>query len=274
MAGTWTPPPAKHRELGLTDREFELICARARSRAQRRRAGDVLAALVRALRLQALAEAAAPAADRGRRAWSWARARTPARSTSATASRSPSRSSPTTIRAPSSRSRAPPPASAGSCATSSRSARGRSRCSTRCASASSTRERSRYLFDHVVAGIGHYGNSIGVPTVGGEVYFEAPYEQNCLVNAMCVGLARTDRMVRAAAAGVGNVIVLMGASTGRDGIGGASVLASAELEEGDDKRPDGADRRPLRGEEGHGVLPRAARPPTCSSRSRTSAPRA
>ncbi|MCB0874682.1 MAG: phosphoribosylformylglycinamidine synthase subunit PurL [Solirubrobacterales bacterium] len=97
--------------------------------------------------------------------------------------------------------------------------------------------RSRYLFDHVVAGIGHYGNSIGVPTVGGEVHFEAPYEQNCLVNAMCVGLARTDEMVRAAAAGVGNVIVLMGATTGRDGIGGASVLASAELEEAGDKRP-------------------------------------
>jgi phosphoribosylformylglycinamidine synthase II len=98
-------------------------------------------------------------------------------------------------------------------------------------------ERSRYLFDHVVAGIGHYGNSIGVPTVGGEVAFEAPYEQNCLVNAMCAGLARTDRMVRAAAAGIGNKVVLMGASTGRDGIGGASVLASAELEEGHEKRP-------------------------------------
>ena len=99
-------------------------------------------------------------------------------------------------------------------------------------------ERSRYLFDHVVAGIGHYGNSIGVPTVGGEVYFEAPYEHNCLVNAMCVGLARAGDMVRAAATGVGNAVVLMGASTGRDGIGGASVLASAELEGGDDsKRP-------------------------------------
>jgi phosphoribosylformylglycinamidine synthase subunit PurL len=98
-------------------------------------------------------------------------------------------------------------------------------------------ERSRYLFDHVVAGIGHYGNSIGVPTVGGEVYFEAPYEHNCLVNAMCVGVARSDRMVRSAAAGVGNLIVLMGASTGRDGIGGASVLASAELEAGEEKRP-------------------------------------
>jgi phosphoribosylformylglycinamidine synthase II len=99
-------------------------------------------------------------------------------------------------------------------------------------------ERSRYLFDRVVAGIGHYGNSIGVPTVGGEVYFEAPYEQNCLVNAMCVGIARADRMVRSAAAGVGNAVVLMGASTGRDGIGGASVLASAELDSEDDsKRP-------------------------------------
>ena len=99
-------------------------------------------------------------------------------------------------------------------------------------------ERSRYLFEHVVAGIAHYGNSIGVPTVGGEVYFEAPYEQNCLVNAMCVGFARTADMVRAAAAGVGNVVVLMGASTGRDGIGGASVLASAQLGDGDDaKRP-------------------------------------
>jgi phosphoribosylformylglycinamidine synthase subunit PurL len=99
-------------------------------------------------------------------------------------------------------------------------------------------ERSRYLFEGAVAGIGHYGNSIGVPTVGGEVYFEPPYEHNCLVNAMCVGLARSDEMVRSAAAGVGNLVVLMGASTGRDGIGGASVLASAELEAGDDsKRP-------------------------------------
>jgi phosphoribosylformylglycinamidine synthase II len=101
-----------------------------------------------------------------------------------------------------------------------------------------TSERSRYLFEGAVAGIGHYGNSIGVPTVGGEVYFEPSYEHNCLVNAMCVGLAKTDAMIRSAAAGPGNLLVLMGASTGRDGIGGASVLASAELEAGDDsKRP-------------------------------------
>src|SRR5688572_11254185 len=101
-----------------------------------------------------------------------------------------------------------------------------------------TSARSRYLLDRAVAGIGHYGNSIGVPTVGGEVYFEGPYEQNCLVNAMALGLAESSRLIRSAAAGVGNVLVLFGASTGRDGIGGASVLASAELGDADeDKRP-------------------------------------
>jgi phosphoribosylformylglycinamidine synthase subunit PurL len=97
--------------------------------------------------------------------------------------------------------------------------------------------RSRYLLERAVAGIGHYGNSIGVATVGGEIYFEGPYEQNCLVNAMCVGLIETERLIRSAAAGVGNVVVLFGARTGRDGIGGASVLASAELDASDDKRP-------------------------------------
>jgi phosphoribosylformylglycinamidine synthase len=99
-------------------------------------------------------------------------------------------------------------------------------------------KRSRYLLERVVAGIGHYGNSVGVATVGGEIYFEEPYEQNCLVNAMCLGIAPHDRLTRSAAAGVGNAVVLLGALTGRDGIGGASVLASAELGEGDEaKRP-------------------------------------
>ncbi len=98
--------------------------------------------------------------------------------------------------------------------------------------------RTQYLLDHAVGGIGHYGNSIGVPTIGGEVYFEGPYEQNCLVNAMALGLAREDGLIRSAATGVGNALILFGASTGRDGIGGASVLASAELGEADaSKRP-------------------------------------
>ena len=77
-----------------------------------------------------------------------------------------------------------------------------------------------------------------MPTIGGEVYFEGPYEQNCLVNAMALGLARADGLIRSAATGVGNALILFGASTGRDGIGGASVLASAELGEEDaSKRP-------------------------------------
>jgi phosphoribosylformylglycinamidine synthase subunit PurL len=101
-----------------------------------------------------------------------------------------------------------------------------------------TGARARYLLDGAVSGIGRYGNSIGVPTVGGEVYFEGPYEHNCLVNAMALGLASREGLVRSAAAGPGNVLILFGASTGRDGIGGASVLASAELGDADaDKRP-------------------------------------
>jgi phosphoribosylformylglycinamidine synthase subunit PurL len=104
--------------------------------------------------------------------------------------------------------------------------------------------RSRYLLGGAVAGIGHYGNSIGVPTVGGEVYFEAPYEHNCLVNAMALGLGERDRLMRSAAAGEGNLLVLFGASTGRDGIGGASVLASAELSDADTGAGGEADKRP------------------------------
>ena len=95
-----------------------------------------------------------------------------------------------------------------------------------------------WSFRRAVAGIGHYGNCVGVPTVGGEAVFDEAYAGNCLVNAMCVGLLPAERVTRAGARGVGNVLVLYGATTGRDGIGGASVLASQELGEDDaDKRP-------------------------------------
>jgi phosphoribosylformylglycinamidine synthase II len=95
-----------------------------------------------------------------------------------------------------------------------------------------------WSFRRAVAGIGQYGNSVGVPTVGGEAVFDEAYEHNPLVNAMCVGLLPAERVTRASAQGTGNLIVLYGATTGRDGIGGASVLASQELEEGsDEKRP-------------------------------------
>src|SRR5207247_2003769 len=92
-------------------------------------------------------------------------------------------------------------------------------------------------FERAVGGIGHYGNCIGIANVGGEVVFDEAYADNCLVNAMCVGLLPTERVLRAKASGVGNPIVLFGSATGRDGIGGASVLASQDLEGSEEKRP-------------------------------------
>ncbi|HEY7105179.1 MAG TPA: phosphoribosylformylglycinamidine synthase subunit PurL [Acidimicrobiia bacterium] len=98
--------------------------------------------------------------------------------------------------------------------------------------------RTRYLFERVVAGISGYGNAVGVPTVGGEVGFDECYRDNPLVNVLCLGLLPRERLVLAKAEGVGNLAVLIGSSTGRDGIGGASVLASAGFEEGSEaKRP-------------------------------------
>jgi phosphoribosylformylglycinamidine synthase subunit PurL len=95
-----------------------------------------------------------------------------------------------------------------------------------------------WMFERAVAGIGHYGNCVGVPNIGGEAVFDPSYAGNCLVNAMCVGLLPTERVLNAQARGTGNVVLLYGATTGRDGIGGASVLASQELGEEDaDKRP-------------------------------------
>ena len=93
-------------------------------------------------------------------------------------------------------------------------------------------------FQRAVAGIGGYGNSVGVANLGGQTVFDEAYRGNCLVNAMCVGILDSDRLQSAKATGPGNVVVLYGAYTGRDGIGGASVLASQELGEDDaDKRP-------------------------------------
>jgi phosphoribosylformylglycinamidine synthase II len=93
-------------------------------------------------------------------------------------------------------------------------------------------------FERAVAGIGGYGNSVGVANVGGATVFHEAYAGNCLVNAMCVGVLDPARLQSAKAQGPGNLVVLYGATTGRDGIGGASVLASQELGEDDaDKRP-------------------------------------
>jgi phosphoribosylformylglycinamidine synthase II len=98
--------------------------------------------------------------------------------------------------------------------------------------------RTRHLVDGVVRGVGGYGNCVGVPTVGGELVFDSSYEGNPLVNVMAIGLLEERLLTRAAAPGPGNLVMLFGSTTGRDGIGGASVLASATF--GDDdpsKRP-------------------------------------
>jgi len=96
---------------------------------------------------------------------------------------------------------------------------------------------NKYLFTGVVDGIQFYGNCVGVPTVGGEIYFDESYNGNCLVNAMCIGIAKKDALVRARAHGLGNPIMYVGSSTGRDGIGGCSILASHEFKAGEEKRP-------------------------------------
>ena len=94
--------------------------------------------------------------------------------------------------------------------------------------------RQRWLMEGVVSGISGYGNSVGVPTVGGELTFDSCYAQNPLVNVLCMGALPTDRLVLGIASGPGNLAVLLGSSTGRDGIGGVSVLASAGFAGTDD----------------------------------------
>jgi phosphoribosylformylglycinamidine synthase len=98
--------------------------------------------------------------------------------------------------------------------------------------------KNRYLFKGVVSGIAGYGNAVGVPTVGGELEFDDCYSGNPLVNVMCLGILRRDQLVLGTAGEPGNVAVLLGKATGRDGIGGASVLASASFDEASgEKRP-------------------------------------
>jgi phosphoribosylformylglycinamidine synthase len=98
--------------------------------------------------------------------------------------------------------------------------------------------RTRFLVDGVVRGVGGYGNCVGVPTVGGELVFDPSYQGNPLVNVMAIGLLEERRLTLASAPGPGNLVVLYGSATGRDGIGGASVLASATFTDDDpSKRP-------------------------------------
>jgi phosphoribosylformylglycinamidine synthase subunit PurL len=100
-----------------------------------------------------------------------------------------------------------------------------------------SRPRVRYLFAGVVKGIGDYGNCVGIPNIGGEVYFDDAYEGNPLVNAMAIGIMRTDELIRGEASGVGNPIIAVGARTGRDGIHGATFASEELTEESEARRP-------------------------------------
>ena len=97
--------------------------------------------------------------------------------------------------------------------------------------------KTRHLVSGVVQGIGGYGNCVGVPTVGGEVNFDAAYDGNILVNAMTVGVARADKIFYSAAAGIGNSVVYVGSKTGRDGIHGATMASADFSEDSEEKRP-------------------------------------
>ncbi|MFA6430939.1 MAG: phosphoribosylformylglycinamidine synthase subunit PurL [Candidatus Margulisiibacteriota bacterium] len=97
---------------------------------------------------------------------------------------------------------------------------------------------NKYIFNGVIDGIQFYGNCVGVPTVGGEIYFDDAYAGNCLVNVMCIGICPRDKIARGKATGIGNPIIYAGSKTGRDGIGGCSVLASTVFSAGEiEKRP-------------------------------------
>ncbi len=116
--------------------------------------------------------------------------------------------------------------------------------------------KTAHIVKGVVEGIGGYGNAFGVPTVGGEVRFHRAYNGNCLVNAFAAGLADADRIFYSAASGVGMPVVYLGAKTGRDGVGGAT-MASAEFDDTiEGEAPDRAGRRPLHREAPAGSLPR------------------
>ena len=133
-----------------------------------------------------------------------------------------------------------------------------------------TDARQRWLVEGVVSGISGYGNSVGVPTIGGELTFDACYASNPLVNVLCAGALPVERLVLGVASGVGNLAVLLGSSTGRDGIGGVSVLASAGFDGVDGAERGGVgvigvqiavgDRRDRHVESGHRLLGDAVEP--------------
>ena len=102
---------------------------------------------------------------------------------------------------------------------------------------SPTDEKSYYLLTNAIAGIGHYGNCTGIPTIGGQLYFDETYKENPLVNAMCIGLLETENPIPSGAIGIGNPIIYVGSETGKDGLGGAAFASSGLTEKSNKDRP-------------------------------------
>ena len=225
------------REHNLNELEYDRILAHARPHADADRAGHLLRPLVGALLLQALASRSSGPSPPPAPTWCRARARTPACCACRRAGRWRSRSSRTTTPPPSSRTRARPPGVGGIL-------RDVFTMGARPVAVLNSlrfgpldQARNRYLFGGVVRGVGDYGNCVGVPTLGGEVGFAPGYTGNPLVNAMCVGLLREEDLMRASAHGVGNVLLAVGARTGRDGIHGASFASEELSEKSEARRP-------------------------------------
>jgi phosphoribosylformylglycinamidine (FGAM) synthase-like enzyme len=125
---------------------------------------------------------------------------------------------------------------------------------------------NRRLLRGVVGGIAHYGNCIGIPTIGGELQFDPSYNGNPLVNVFCLGILRHSQIRRGAAKGDGNPVFYVGAHTGRDGLAGASFASRDLTEDSKADRPCRAGRRSVYGETTHGSLPRIIRYDRCSGR--------
>ena len=216
-----TSPPRPDRRRGRLHR------ADPGAPAQPSRAGPVRRHVERALLVQVVAAATCGACPpRPRRCWS-ARARTPGSSTPATASPWPSASRATTTPRPSSPTRGRPPVWAASSATSSPWGPGPSPSWTRSSSGRPTTPGSRWLVEGVVGGISGYGNAVGCPPSAASSPSTRCYAQNPLVNVLCMGVLPKERLVLGRRRRRGNLAVLLGSTTGRDGIGGVSVLASA-----------------------------------------------
>ena len=240
---------------GLTPGEFERICSRSRPGAQFHGTGHFLGDVVGALLLQKLPGSPEAASHPRPRGHPGARGKRRGGGHRRRRRHASSRSNPTTTPPSSSPTRARPPAWAASSATSSPWAPGPWPCWTRCASGRSTEPQEPLPAGRRGGGIAHYGNCIGVPTVGGEVYFETPTAATPWSTSSAWAGSPGRQIFYGQARGVGNPVIYVGAKTGRDGIHGATMASSEFDEKSQEKRPTVQVGDPFHGETAAGSLP-------------------